>query len=655
LGCGEAAKATSVLELRVHSLPSCNLPPALSRGSVELLALGDFEPTNDSAEVLPIAGRGAALKFPAATQAVAARVENGSEAFSGYAERHGSAGLDLLLWPEGTTCAAWLPSELRYPGRNGGQALAYAPETGGVLAVGGNDARVSDAIVGLLSFDTATGAASALGADAAGELQEPRAFATLTRFGDGFLVAGGEHPLADVPELELDLSSTAEVYDDRLGRFTGETIQLRNTRTHHAALTLEDGRTLLVGGRTKVGAANIAQYQLEIVDPSSKRAAIAGEVAGRIDARALRLSDGRIFVGGGTGSHGAPTEPVGEWLSREAKLEPTRLSLEVAPRFERAFVATAGGGVLAVGGCEDRPAQSDDDDKACKTLCAHGCPPLDGYDAWWIDRDGNASRVALEQIAAPRPLLLPGSDGSPWLIAADARAPQQPRLFRFNPWGRDPVTDEPAPRFEPVLTPDTLRLPRPGMPAPLAIDSDAYVWTDDDGEHGALFGLRLGSRSRYAQDVSLVLSSEELDPTRPEHLVPTRPPNRAASYDGWLTLRGASSRGRAVEPAVTVQVADTDYADVTVTLHLRSGDPPLVVLGESLLGGSDCPWPDAERRGGDFELPQVLRSKTRAVLRLYGGETSCTVAAGRLTLGLRAAAGETVLTALDVVRGIEPR
>ena len=655
LGCGEASTVTTVLELRVHTLPGCELPPAVASGNLELLALGDFEATNDSAEVLPLQQRGAALKFPVATQAVEARVQRGDAGFAGYGERRGQAGLDLLLWPEGATCAAWSPGGgARYPGRNGGQALAYSAETGTVLAVGGNEALVPDAIVGVLSFDATTGAATTLDADADGGLRAPRAFATLTRFGDGFLVSGGEHPVAGVPESELDLQGTAEVFDEKLGRFTGEPIQLQSSRTHHAAITLDDGRTLLVGGRTKFGAVSIAQYQLEIVDPKSKRASLSGAIARRIDPRALRLSDGRIFVGGGTELSGALTEPVGEWLTREGKLETTRLSLDVAPRFERAFVPTLGGGVLAVGGCEDRPAESDDDEKTCKAFCAQGCPPLEGYDAWWIDSDGNASRVALDQIAAPRPILLPGSDGSPWLIAADVGEPAQPRLFRFNPWGRSPATDAPEARFEPVSTPEALRLPRPGMPAPLPLGTDTFVWTDDEDDHGALFGLRLGSRSRYAQDVSLVLSYEALDPTRPRHLVPSRAPGDAASYDGALTLRGGQAAHES-GPDVTVQVADTDYADLTVKLHLQGGEPPLVMLGNSVLGGSECPWPDGNEHGGDLELPSVVRSKTRAVLRWHGGETSCSVEAGRLTLGLRAPDDMSVIRALDVLRSVEPR
>jgi hypothetical protein len=632
LACTEES-APQVLALRLHTLRSrdCDLPSALSRTTVELQALGDFAATNDSAEFLRLDQRGAALKFPVATQAAIARVGNGSISFTGYGERRENA-LDVLLWPEVSSCEVWRRDGTHgYPGRHGGQALGYAPESGVVLVAGGDDPLVSDAIVGALAFDVATGAIQTLDSSDDGVLRQPRAFATATPFGDRILVAGGEEPVFGVPARDIEPIGTAELFDPRLGRFSGEPIQLRSQRTHHAAVALDDGRTLLVGGRSRVGATNIAQYRLEIVDPASGRASVADAIAARIDPRALRLSDGRIFVGGGVGLDGVLTEPVAEWLTAGGQLDRTQLRTAVAPRFDRAFVATIGGGALAVGGCEDRPAATTEDAAACAS-CSHGCPPLSGeFDAWWIDRDGAASVVSLAGIWAPRPILLPGSDGRPWLVAAAANAPEIPRLFRFDPWTE---------RFEPARVPDSLRLPKPGMPQPLALDPDAFVWMDDDGSAGQLMGLRLGTRNRFTQDLSLVLSSDPLA-TRPQHLAPERPIGQDVSYDGALTLSGP----------VTIRVPDTDYGDVTLKLHLIEGAPPLVQLGIATLGNAECPWPDGAQRGGDFELPTVIRRGNRAQLLFHGGAQTCPVETGRLELGLRASVGVSVIQRLDVQRG----
>jgi len=642
LACTETS-APVVLPLRVHTLPRCDLPSRLADGSLELLALGDFEASNESAEFLRLDQRGQALKFPVATQAVEAHVGDGATAFAGYAERR-EGGLDVLLWPQLATCEVWRRSgTVGYPGRHGGQALAYDPHSGVVFAAGGNDPLVSDAIVGALAFDSATGAATALDISDEGALQQPRAFATATPFGGRFLVAGGEAPVFGVPEQDLEPAATAELFDPKLARFAGEPIALHNSRTHHAALTLDDGRTLLIGGRSKVGATSIAQYQLELVDPENLRTSVGDAIAPRIDPRALRLSDGRIFVGGGVQLDGALATPVGEWLGRDARPDVTKLSLEVAPRFERAFVATSGGGVLAVGGCEDRPAATSEDAAACEAQCSHGCPPLGGaYDAWWIAGDGSATPVSLEGILAPHPILLPGSDGMPWLVAASAATPEKPQLFRFNPW---------AGRFGPALVPDSLTLPKPGMPQPVALGPDAFVWFDDDEAAGMLVGLRLGTRNRFTQDLALVLQSDPLE-TRPQHLVPESAPGTAVDYDGKLRLNG---KAKSLESDVTVRVADTDYADVTVQVQLSRGAPPLVVLGDTALGGPACPWPAGNARGGDFDLPTVVRHEGRAELLFQGGHRSCQVATGRLELGLRANGGQTVVKQLDVRRGLETR
>lgn len=609
---------------------------------MELLALGDFAVSNESAEILPLATHGVALKFPVATQAVEAHLGDGSTEFAGYGERHANE-VDVLLWPEQSSCEVTRAEGAQgYPGRHGGQALAYSASSGVFVAAGGNDPLVSDAIVGALSFDVTTGGVRTLDTSDAGVLRQPRAFATATAFGPRFLIAGGEEPVFGVPEHDIEPVASAEIFDPEQARFVGDPMPLRSRRTHHAAVTLDDGRTLLVGGRSKVGDTSIAQYQLEIVDPESQRTDVGAAITPRIEPHALRLSDGRVFVGGGVGLDGALADPVAEWLTADARLDHTVLSRRVPARFERAFVATVGGGVLAVGGCEDRSA-STEEATSCAASCAHGCPPLEGYDAWWIDGEGAATPVSLDGIAAPRPILLPGSDGSPWLIAAAASAPEIPRLFRFNPW---------AERFQPAPVPEDLELPRPGLPQPIALDPDAFVWIDE----GKLVGLRLGTRNRFTRDLALVLLSDPVE-TRPQHLVPEGPPGTAISYDGRLELRGAAWRagrdGHDTGPDVAVRVADTDYADLTVTLHV-SGDLPLVLLGASALGGADCPWPDGPARGGDFELPSIVRRGERAVLRFHGGSQTCAVQSGRLSLALRAGDGVSLVTQLDLERGEAP-
>ncbi len=637
-----------MLLVNVHALASCGLPAETAR--LKLVALGDFSPDNQAAEDLPLGREGSRLPFPLTTRALEARVNDGSRSFAGYSERHGQAGLELLLWPELEACPMFRPDgALGYPGRGGGQAFGYAPSLGLVLAAGGNDPLVSDAIVGALTFDVSSGKVSPIDTSERRVLREPRGFATTSEFGGKLLVAGGENPVFGSAPSELEPRSTAEVFDPATGSFEPAPIQLVNPRTRHAALTLPNGDTLLVGGRSKSGASSYAQYQLERVSPTLRRSDIAGTatVTGRIEPAALRLTDGRIFVGGGlTVDESLVSDPVGEWLSADgAELEPTQLSQLVPARFGRAFVATPGGGLLAVGGCEERPPSSAAEAEQCRAECARGCPPEAGYDAWWIDADGAATAVALDDPApenaiwAPRPILIPGSEAAPWLVAARHGDPRTPVLFRFNPWRQRFVPDP--------LAAGVSRLPRPGSPQPIAVDPDAFVWLDDSGERTELVGLRLGTRNRYASDAGLVLLSDPLDPSRPRYLAPARPAGDSVSYNGALSLRPSPTGG-----STSVLITDAEYTDFTLTIQLVSGPPPIVVIGETAVGGPDCPWPDGGLRPQLAGQPPTLRrTDTRVELSLNGGQRVCSAPAERAGLGLRASPhGESRIRQLEVKR-----
>jgi hypothetical protein len=647
LGCGAEAPERPVLPVKVHTLPLCDLPAATANVNLMLQALGDFEATNESAEILPLDRAGAALRFPSATLAVEARVE-AEPRFWGYGERD-AKGLDVLLWPRQATCVLFRPDGSQgYPGKRGGQALAFDAGSRSVLSAGGSDSLVSDAIVGALVFNVATGSAATFDTSESGVLRRPRAFATATSFADKLLVAGGENPLSGVGEDDSEPRSTAEVFDVQKQRFTDE-IELQSPRTRHAALTLPDGRTLLIGGRTKAGASR-ALGLLETVDPEANRADIGEQIAPRVDPRALVLSDGRVFIGGGTTLDGRPVSPPGELLSRHAKLEAVLDERTLPLRLGRAFAALPGGGVLAVGGCEDRE-PDDGEIERCTALCERGCPAHAAessahpyaYDAHWLDARGVASEVNLSGISAPRPILLAGSDGSPWLIAATAMDPETPALFRFNPWTSS---------FSAVSLAAPVRLPRPGYPAPVVVAPDAFVWLDDDGQHGELLGLRLGTRNRFTQDTALVLQADELDSSRPLHLAPDRPVAESPIYDGTLWLDAAT------EP-VMVAVTDTDYADITVAIHLLDvgkvvSVPPRVLLGDVELGGDACPWPDGDARDEDALVATVTRAGASAELRFHGGRHACPAPDGRISLGFRAADGVSVIRRVDVRRRATP-
>ena len=144
-----------------------------------------------------------------------------------------------------------------------------------------------------------------------------------------------------------------------------------------------------------------------------------------------------------------------------------------------------------------------------------------------------------------------------------------------------------------------------------------------------------------------MLLAEPLDPGRPRHLAPTRALGDSVSYDGKLTLRDAS---------VSIQISDTDYADVTIELKLdaQSEAPPVVLLGSAPLGGAACPWPTGKGRGGDFDRNTIVRRGRRALLSFRGESAApCAVAPGRLTLALTGGNGTAIVRELQIRRSAE--
>jgi hypothetical protein len=594
--CGEPTDTTT-LRLSTHALPGCS-PPLEAR--LRLTALGDFRTSELTSEELPLGAPGE-LSVPVETLAFEAIVSGGGERFLGYGERRGGAST-LLLWPHGRVCALGR-AQRSYPALGGGQALGYSAEGATLLLAGGSALESPSASVGVLSFDSGTGR---LGDELSASLREPRAFATVTPFGAGLLVAGGENPLHGEGDAALP-RKTAEVYLSQSASFASG-IELVTERSRHAALSLAGGQVLLVGGR---GAAFDALRVLELVHPGRRSSSIAGLTAlraPRIAPSALVLDDGRLFVGGGSAADGTPLSAL-EWLSADAREHLAALfPPELPARHERAFVALPGSGVLAVGGCEPREPRDASERDECRASCRAGCPPAAGYDAWWITAEGELHELDFE-LAAPRPVLLGGGDGAPLFATG---APGDTRLYRFDPWSASfqrLEVEVPAP-------------PRAGLPAQ-ALDVQAYVWLAETEAGVSLHGLRLGTRNRYSRDVSLVAQADPEFPGRPLHLVPDRPLDASAGYDGTLWFEAASP--------VAVHVAATDYAELSLSVHFE-GAAPRVLLGATELGGDGCAWP-----APSSSPVRVVRSGATAELFAGDARTACAVDSGRLRLAFTSA------------------
>jgi len=296
------------------------------------------------------------------------------------------------------------------------------------------------------------------------------------------------------------------------------------------------------------------------------------------------------------------------------------------PRFDRAYVGLPGGAVLAVGGCEDREPETDED---CARACPRGCPPQ-RTEAFWISPGGDIQELESPS-AAEHATLLPGSDGRPWLIAngPESRALE---LQRFNPWQG---------RFEPVLSELALGAAR-DQPRFVSTGLDAFVWLGKDAQGVALTGARLATRSAFSTDIPLVTPRDPDDAARPAHLVPDHAPSRELEYEGGpgALVFEASAPGAA---KTCVWISDARFAEFSAEISYSSAAAPGLRLGTT-----DCLLPT----GGDGGRILLERSGIRASLTVGNARGECMVSDARVALGVCASElGQARVTRISVKRG----
>src|SRR5690606_2617808 len=116
-------------------------------------------------------------------------------------------------------------------------------------------------------------------------------------------------------------------------------------------------KTLLIGGLTSSSAGeSLALAALEVVNQQTGASRHAGSLTlARIAPKALRLSDGSIFVTGGSDIDGDPV-PGAEWLVKRPEsdfFDTQHFDANLfRDRHDHDVVSMPGGAVLAVGGCE---------------------------------------------------------------------------------------------------------------------------------------------------------------------------------------------------------------------------------------------------------------------------------------------------------------
>lgn len=574
--------------------------------SVELTALGDFEGSAITSKIAPGDARGLGLPFPATTRAVNALGQSGSEEFLGVGSASTNGNIDVLLWRATGTTPLWPTGGANFPTDAEGAAVGLDPQARTLLVAG---ALVSSADA---SRAFRVGLADGSAEEVVDGMLPARAFASVTAFGTDFmLLAGGVDPtlaggdLASSPPL-----ASASEYRVSTARFDRtKLIPLAQPRARHAAVVLTNGETLLVGGQ---GPGAVALSSLEAISPKDRAARIAGLATlsrPRIGPQAIRLTDGRVLVAGGT-KDGAPVGVL-EWLTPDAHAL-TLLLENLVLASSHSFVAMPGGGVLGVGVCLPKGVQA----------CLGDVPKSS---VTWFRSDGTPDALPKLAFSPSKVSLIRANDGEPWLYATTTGGQV---WKRFDPWTAS--FDEPVRR--PSSGPDA------ALPGPLAVDSGAFVWLEK-GATVRLSGFRHDVRGPYARDVAPLLL------TGREHMVPNRFPSNLSSAGIEFGSTGLGLSGT----EALVSVADTDYAGVELAITLSSGPPPVVVLGDTRLGGSECEWPSSEP-AEPGELLTLLRHTSQVVLSRNGKSRTCPSPKGRLGVAL-SASGSTP----SFVRAIEIR
>src|SRR5690349_17555560 len=215
-GCDSAGAER--IEISAHYVPACAPAAQSAPAQLELIALGDFDRTNDSVLILGSDAARAGVALPEGTRAVELNTLGG-EVYWGNGSLDAHNQLSILLWPRARACAL--------------ARFDAAPEASGAWLLGASDrlhallAASSASAPRYVDLDVASDATLEGGLGP----QRPRELASLSELGERLVLAGGVDPTSG------RALADAELFDPALGRFEGEVSALSLARSRHAALS----------------------------------------------------------------------------------------------------------------------------------------------------------------------------------------------------------------------------------------------------------------------------------------------------------------------------------------------------------------------------------------------------------------------------------
>ena len=208
-----------------------------------------------------------------------------------------------------------------------------------VLIAGGSSGTDWKRLASAELYDPATGKFQATGS-----MSLPRVSFTMCALDDGRILVTGGSVAGRYPNAQL--TASAETYDPITGKFT-PAASMRVPRHKHAAVLLDNGRVLIVGGsdnrdwRGKMDS-------VEIYDPAALKFVAAGrmsEARFKLTNAIVRLPEGKVLIAGGAG-HAEIFDPASQ-----------RFAVVAGPEMDGRYFSTAtllsGGRVLLAGGYGD--------------------------------------------------------------------------------------------------------------------------------------------------------------------------------------------------------------------------------------------------------------------------------------------------------------
>jgi large repetitive protein len=255
----------------------------------------------------------------------------------------GSTGAAQLYWPVDTTRNPLTPApeDVRWPDLRGGSFRTAPsmslPRAGGtaVSLLDGSAFMVGDCLSGTMGLsDTSEIYSPYSGAVVQGpRMVHARCGETVSVLRDGRVLVAGGGPIS------------AEVFDPAAGTFVGTRNTTDGPREFASAVTLVDGRVLIVGGQR----AGSPIASAEIYDPETEAFSSTGSMAtARFGATLTLLATGTVLVLGGVGSTGQVLASAELYDPGTANFRPAG-SLK-SPRSHFAAMLLRDGRVLIAGG-----------------------------------------------------------------------------------------------------------------------------------------------------------------------------------------------------------------------------------------------------------------------------------------------------------------